>query len=347
MTGGGSAGHVTPNIALSEKLKNRDFKISYIGSINGIERQIIQQNTDIDYYGISSGKLRRYFSLENFIDPFKVIFGLLQAYLIIKKLKPDVIFSKGGFVTVPVVISGYFNHVPVIIHESDMTPGLANKIAIPFAKKVCTSFLETLNYLPKNKGVYTGTPIREDMLQGNKEKGLIICNFDTKKPILLIIGGSLGSQFINSIVRQILKQLLEKFQVIHICGKSNIDDSLNLQGYKQFEYLNNELSDIFAISDIVISRAGSNAIFELLALKKPNLLIPLSKKASRGDQILNAQSFAKAGYSKVIQEEDISEKTLYEAIIQLFDDKDEYINKMNNSPAKDSINQLIDLIGGF
>ncbi|MBC7474070.1 MAG: undecaprenyldiphospho-muramoylpentapeptide beta-N-acetylglucosaminyltransferase, partial [Candidatus Sericytochromatia bacterium] len=341
MTGGGSAGHVTPNIALSEKLKNQDFKINYIGSINGIERQIIQQNTDIDYYGISSGKLRRYFSLENFIDPFKVVLGLLQAYLIIKKLKPDVIFSKGGFVTVPVVIAGYFNRVPVIIHESDMTPGLANKIAIPFAKKVCTSFLETLNYLPKNKGVYTGTPIREDMLQGNKEKGLIICNFDTKKPILLIIGGSLGSQFINNTVRKILKQLLEKFQVIHICGKSNVDDNLNLQGYKQFEYLNNELSDIFAISDIVISRAGSNAIFELLALKKPNLLIPLSKKASRGDQILNAQSFAKAGYSKVIQEDDINEKTLYEAIIDLYNKKEDYIDKMNNSPAKDSINQIV------
>lgn len=344
LTGGGSAGHVTPNIALADKLKNSGWQIEYIGSSNGIEKDIIGK-TDIPYYGIASGKLRRYFSLENFIDPFKVLYGIFQAFYTIKKIKPDIIFSKGGFVTVPVVIGGFLNKIPVVIHESDMTPGLANKISIKYAKKVCVSFPETLKYLPSEKGIYTGTPIRYEVTRGNKENGLKFSGLLSEKPILTVIGGSLGSQILNKSVREILDKLLEDFQIIHICGKGHLDKSLeDKNGYKQFEYINQELPDIFAITDIFVSRAGSNAIFEFLALKKPNLLIPLSKKASRGDQILNANSFKKQGYSEVLEEEQLNKETLYRYIKNVYENKNKYIDNMKLSPVKDSISEIINII---
>lgn len=344
LTGGGTAGHVTPNLALTEILKKQGWDIEYIGSIDGIEKNLVI-NENIKYHGIKSGKLRRYFSLENFTDPFKVLAGVFQAYSIIKKIKPNVVFSKGGFVTVPVIFGAYLNKIPVIIHESDLTPGLANKISIPMAKKVCVSFPETIQHLKSNKGIYTGTPIRQDILKGNKDNGYKICNFNSNKPILLIIGGSLGSGFINNQIRNILDNLLENFQVVHVCGKGNYKAEFDSKlGYKQFEYVNQELADIFSITDIIVARAGSNSIFEFLNLRKPNLLIPLSKKSSRGDQILNANSFEKQGYSKVIQEEEInSEKLLFE-INQLYKDKDIYIEKMQKSQIKDSIQEIIKII---
>ena len=343
LTGGGTAGHVTPNLALVETLKSKNWDIDYIGSVNGIEKQIVTES-GLKYHGIKSGKLRRYFSIENFTDPFKVIAGVFEAYSIIRKIKPNIVFSKGGFVTVPVIIGAYLNRVPVIIHESDMTPGLANKISIPMAKKVCVSFPETLQYL-NQKGIYTGTPIRSEILKGNKEKGYALCNFNNQKPVLLIIGGSLGSEFINNSMRNILDTILEKFQVIHVCGKGNYKAEFdNKIGYKQFEYVNEELSDIFAITDIIVARAGSNSIFEFLNLRKPNLLIPLSRKASRGDQILNAESFEKMGYSKVIQEEDITPDKLISLINQLYNEKNQYIETMNKSPAKNSVDEIIKVI---
>ena len=282
LTGGGTAGHVTPNIALIPGLKELGYDIHYIGSYNGIEKNLIEQ-FQIPYHGIASGKLRRYFSLQNFTDPFRVLKGFGEARKLIKALKPDVIFSKGGFVSVPVVIAGKQCNVPTIIHESDMTPGLANKLAIPSATKVCCNFPETLSHLPKEKAVLTGLPIREELLSGNREAALKFCGLSTGKPVILIIGGSLGSVVVNNAVRSILPELLKNFRVIHLCGKGKVDESLqNLDGYVQFEYIKDELKDLFALSDIVISRAGANAICELLALHKPNLLIPLSAKASRG-----------------------------------------------------------------
>lgn len=347
LTGGGTAGHVTPNLALTEVLKSQGWDIEYIGSIDGIEKKIVT-DANIKYHGIKSGKLRRYFSLENFTDPFKVLAGVFQAYSIIKNIKPNIVFSKGGFVTVPVIFGAYLNKIPVIIHESDMTPGLANKISIPMAKKVCVSFPETINYLNSDKGVYTGTPIRSEILKGNKENGYKICNFNNEKPILLIIGGSLGSGFINEAIRNIVDTLLNDFQIVHICGKGNyISDLENKIGYKQFEYLNQELADIFSITDIIVARAGSNSIFEFLNLRKPNLLIPLSKKASRGDQILNANSFEKLGYSKVIQEEDVNSEKLLKEIKELYRNKDKYIENMQKSQIKNSINEIIKIINEY
>ena len=281
LTGGGTAGHVTPNIALIARLKEEGYKISYIGSYTGIEKTLIEEQ-GIPYYGISSGKLRRYFDLKNFTDPFRVLKGFGEARKLLKKLQPDIVFSKGGFVSVPVVVAAGRLKIPTIIHESDMTPGLANKLCIPSAVKVCCNFPETKSHLPEGKAVVTGTPIRQELLSGDPQKGRDFTGFTSDKPVILIIGGSLGAQAVNTAVRNILPQLLPEFQVVHLCGKGKKDESLTgLTGYVQYEYIEKELADLFAMADIVISRAGANAICELQALKKPNLLIPLSANASR------------------------------------------------------------------
>ncbi len=344
LTGGGTAGHVTPNIALLPKLREEGYDVHYIGSYEGIERNLIEE-FDVPYYGISSGKLRRYFDPKNFSDPFKVVKGYTEASSLIKKLKPDVVFSKGGFVSVPVVLAAKRRGVPCIIHESDMTPGLANKICIPCAKKVCTNFPETIKNIPGNKAVLTGSPIRQELFEGSKEKGLAFCGFTSEKPVLLIIGGSLGSVVVNDAVRAILPQLLEQFQIIHLCGKGKVDESLNgTKGYVQFEYIKQELTDLFAASDLIISRAGANAICEILALKKPNILVPLSAAASRGDQILNAKSFKKQGFSYVIEEEELNKDSLMKAVNEVFANREKYVAAMEKSPLNDAIETIMQLI---
>ena len=344
LTGGGTAGHVTPNIALLPRLKELGYDIQYIGSYNGMKKGLIEP-LGIPYHGISSGKLRRYFSLQNFTDPFRVLKGFGEAKKLIKELQPDVIFSKGGFVTVPVVMAGKKCKVPTIIHESDMTPGLANKISIPAATKICCNFPETLEHLPKEKAVFTGSPIRQELLTGNADAALKFCGLSAGKPVILIIGGSLGSVVINNAVREILPDLLKDFHVIHLCGKGKVDDSLkSLEGYVQFEYIKSELKDLFALADVVISRAGANAICELLALHKPNLLIPLSANASRGDQILNARSFERQGFSKVLEEEELNKSTLLDSLQTLFRDKESYIKAMQQSNQQNSIDTIIELI---
>ncbi len=344
LTGGGTAGHVTPNIALLPALKEAGYEVEYIGSYNGMEKELIEKE-GIPYHGISSGKLRRYFDWKNFSDPFRVIHGYGQARSLIKKIKPAIIFSKGGFVSVPVVLAAKSLHVPAIIHESDMTPGLANRIAMRGAVKICCNFPETLKYLPEGKGVLTGSPIRQQLLHGDRQKALEFTGLPGEKPILLIIGGSLGSVFINNAVRGAIDELLERFEIIHLCGKGNLDHSLDgKKGYVQYEYISKELPDLFAAADLVISRAGANAICELIALHKPNILIPLSRNASRGDQILNANSFKKQGFSYVIEEEQVNEKTLSEAIHYVADHKDAYKKAMAESGQMDSIKKIVDLI---
>lgn len=344
LTGGGTAGHVTPNIALIPKLKELGYDIQYIGSYHGIEKELIEP-FGIPYHGISSGKLRRYFSLQNFTDPFRVIKGLGEAGRLIRDLKPDVIFSKGGFVSVPVVLAGKKHKVPVIIHESDMTPGLANKIAIPSATKVCCNFPETLKQLPEDKAVLTGSPIRQELLSGNRIAAMDLCGFSADKPVILVIGGSLGAVAVNNAVREALPELLESFQIVHLCGKGKTDESLlHIKGYKQFEYVKEELRDIFAMTDLVISRAGANAICELLALRKPNILIPLSANASRGDQILNARSFERQGFSIVLEEEEVTKESLLEAVHKLYADRSTYMDTMRASGQQDSIQTILNLI---
>ena len=344
LTGGGTAGHVTPNLALIPYLKKEGWDIKYIGSKNGIEREIIEKE-GIPYFAISTGKLRRYASMENVKDIFRVVEGIHEAKQLIKKLKPDVVFSKGGFVAVPVVLAAKAYKVPVICHESDITPGLANKIAMPFAKKVCTTFPETVKYIKKDKGINTGTPIRDMLFSGNKAEGLDICGFTDEKAVVMMMGGSLGSVKINNVLRKDLDSLLEKYQIVHICGKGNFELSLmGKKGYTQFEYVSEELPHIFAAADIIISRAGSNSISEFLALKKPSLLIPLSAKASRGDQILNAKSFEKQGFSMVLQEEDMNEKSLLDAVNKLYYEREKYIANMNESHLSNGTEQVMKVI---
>lgn len=349
LTGGGTAGHVSPNLALISSLEAEGWEVVYIGSENGIEKKLVAE-AGIPYYGISSGKLRRYFSWQNFIDPFKVIKGIFDAYGAIAKIKPKVVFSKGGFVTVPVIFSSWLQRIPVIIHESDFSSGLANRLSIPFATKICVTFPETAKALAKYsaKVKHTGLPIRPDILQGKAASGRELCGFNLDLPVLFVVGGSTGSAKINQAVRSILSSLTQKYQVIHACGKGNIDT--NLEGhpnYRQFEYLGTELADILAIADLVVSRSGANAVFEFLTLRKPHLLIPLSKLSSRGDQILNAQSFQARGYSAVLLEEDLTSESLLKAIADLDLHRDEYIQNMNQSEATNAIAQITTLIKGF
>ena len=344
LTGGGTAGHVTPNIALLPKLQELGYDVHYIGSYNGIEKTLME-GCHVPYYGISSGKLRRYFDLKNFSDPFKVLKGFSEASKLLKKLKPDVVFSKGGFVSVPVVIAAAKQRIPVVIHESDMTPGLANKLSIPAASKVCCNFPETLNHLPKGKAVLSGSPIREELLTGDREKALAFTGLTGKKPVLLIIGGSLGSVVVNEAVRGILPTLLKKFEIIHLCGKGKLDQTLTaMNGYVQYEYISDELKDLFALSDIVISRAGANSICEFLALRKPALLIPLSAAASRGDQILNAHSFEKQGFAAVLEEEQLSGESLEKALTDLWENRDAYVSAMAASQVGNPIETIIGLL---
>ena len=344
LTGGGTAGHVTPNLALIPSLKEHGYEIRYIGSYQGIERKLIE-GAGIPYDGISSGKLRRYFDIKNFSDPFRVVKGYGEARKLIKLHRPDVVFSKGGFVAVPVVLAAKHYKIPVIIHESDMTPGLANKICIPSAAKICCNFPETLGYLPKEKAFLTGSPIRKELLQGDRLTGLKYTGLSANRPIILIIGGSLGSVTVNRSVRHILPKLLETFQVIHICGKGNLDESLRAtEGYVQYEYVDAPLKHLFAAADLMISRAGANSICEILALHKPNILIPLSAAASRGDQILNARSFEKQGFSCVLEEENLSDDSLFQAITQTYNDRQTYISRMEQSELHNAVDTIVDMI---
>lgn len=344
LTGGGTAGHVTPNIALLPSLQEAGYEVTYIGSYDGIEKKLIS-DFQIPYYGISTGKLRRYLDIKNFTDPFRVIKGFAEARKHLKEIRPDVVFSKGGFVSVPVVRAAASLHIPCIIHESDMTPGLANKLCIPAATKVCCNFPETLQLLPKDKAVLTGSPIRRELAKGDKLAGLNLCGFTANKPVIMVIGGSLGAANVNAAVREALPKLLEDYQVVHLCGKGKMDNLLlNTPGYKQFEYIKTELKDLFAMADLVISRAGANAICELLALKKPNILIPLPAASSRGDQLLNAKSFEAQGFSIVLHEEDLTTDLLVDKIHDLYFARQHYIDHMSGSGQLDSIAAIMSLI---
>ena len=343
LTGGGTAGHVTPNIALVPSLKAAGFEIKYIGSKKGMEKQLVE-DAGLDYAGISSGKLRRYFSLQNFIDPFKIIKGYFQAKRIIKKFKPDVVFSKGGFVTVPVVYAAAKYGIPVVAHESDITPGLANKLSLKKTSVVCYSFPETAKHLG-SKGKYTGSPIRAELFEGNPNVAKKMCGFTDDKPIIMITGGSLGAENVNMLVREALPELLKTFNVAHLCGEGKTDESLkSTVGYAQFEYIKDEMKDFFAMADLIISRAGANSIFEIVALEKPNILIPLSANASRGDQLLNSRSFEKQGFSVVLEEDDATGADLVKAVNNLYNNRQKYIAAMHSSDFSNGVDSIVDTI---
>ena len=344
LTGGGTAGHVTPNIALLPALREAGYEVLYIGSYEGMERKLIEA-TGTPYRGISSGKLRRYFDWKNFTDPFRVLKGYYEAKAILRDFRPDLIFSKGGYVAVPVVRAAKRLGIPAVIHESDMTPGLANRLSYSAATKICCNFPETLSLLPKDKAVLTGSPIRAELLSGSREAAYERTGFTPERPVLLVIGGSLGSRAVNASVREALPDLLKEFQVLHIAGKNNLDPTLSeTPGYRQFEYVSEELKDYFALADIMVSRAGANAICEILALRKPNVLIPLSAKASRGDQILNARSYEKQGYSRVLEEEALSRDTLLAAVRETYADRARYLAAMEAGGSANGVAQVMSVL---
>ncbi|MCJ8007040.1 undecaprenyldiphospho-muramoylpentapeptide beta-N-acetylglucosaminyltransferase [Lederbergia wuyishanensis] len=343
-TGGGSAGHVTPNLALIRELNQKEWDIFYIGSKKGIEKELIEK-INTPYYPISSGKLRRYIDFENIIDMFRVLKGCMEARKILRKLKPHIVFSKGGFVSVPVIVAAKLLKIPIFIHESDLTPGLANKISQRFATRIFTSFEETIKYFPKNKTTFIGSPIRREILQGSADKGRAYLDFHRKLPILTIMGGSLGAKKINETIRGTIVQLTKKYQIVHICGKNNIDQKMtDIKGYKQFEYIHEELADILAATDIVITRGGSNSIFEFLALKIPMIIIPLTLQQSRGDQILNAKVFEKKGYSLTLVEEELTTETIISYLDNVFEKRKEIKIAMNTYTKTDALSFLMNEI---
>lgn len=346
LTGGGTAGHVSLNQALIPELLDMGFNVEYIGSKEGIESELIPDSfPNVAYHAISSGKLRRYFSVKNFTDPFRVGMGLIQAINIIRKTKPVAIFSKGGFVSVPVAMAGKLMAIPVIIHESDVTPGLANKIALPFANHIFTVFKETLKHVPKEKSTCTGSVIRSELMDGSAAKGKEICNFTNDLPVLLVMGGSQGSAVINEAIRTNLTDLLKQYNVIHLCGKGQFDESLKgLPNYVQFEYVTHELPHLLHMTDFVVSRAGSNSIFEFLALKKPMLLIPLSKLKSRGDQILNARLFQQQGFAHVVEEEDLTPERFMSEMQKLQMEEDLLVDHMTNAEAPKTAYEMAKLV---
>ena len=344
MTGGGTGGHVTPNLALIPRLQADGWEIHYIGAANSVEQELVSKLPGVKYYTVAVGKLRRYFDLKNFSDPFRVIKGIAQATKIIRKIKPDVVFSKGGFVSVPVVYGAHFNKVPVVTHESDFTPGLANKLCLPFASAQCCTFPEAVKHA-KGKGVHTGSPIRPEILTGSREAGLKRFGFNSCQPVLMVVGGSSGAQAINECVRKALSSLTENFQVLHLCGKGNFSaEHAGVKNYVQCEYLNAEMADAYACTDVIISRAGANALCEILALRKPALLIPYPAAASRGDQILNAESFRSRGLSRVLDQAEMTPEVLKERIVKVYHERGSIYDAMAKEDTTNGLDKVLEQI---
>ncbi len=347
LTGGGSTGHVAVNLALIPYLLERNWEVYYIGSKEGIEVSLIKEFNEVTYFPISTGKLRRYMDIKNVKDPFNILKGFMQSRKLIKRIQPSIIFSKGGFVSVPVILAAASRKIPIISHESDITPGLANKLSLPFVQKICYTFPEAKNHIPADKAVFLGPIVRDELRQGDPMVGMRICQFTSRRPGLLVMGGSQGAESVNKAVRSNLDRLLKSFNVIHLCGKGKVDPTIQREGYAQFEYINQGLADILAMTTIAVSRAGSNSIFEFLSLRIPMILIPLSKQASRGDQILNAESFEKQGFAYVIEEEKLSENTLADSVEAMFKNKQVIIDKMERFEDEDGLERLYELIDTY
>ena len=312
--GGGSAGHVLPCVPLIRHFRDAGWRVSYVGS--GAPEKDLIGALGIEFFLIPSGKLRRYWSVKNVRDVFRLLAGLWQATRLLREGRPLGVFSPGGCVAFPGVVGAWLNRIPVVAHESDLTPGLANRLSAPFVSVICTSFAET--QVGRARIEHTGSPLRPELLQGSAVRGREMCGFDTDKPMLLVVGGSLGSEVINAAVRRGIRHLCARFNVAHVCGQDQVDARLRGQpGYRQFAYIDAGWGDVLAAADLVVSRAGANAVFELAALGKPSLLIPLSAEASRGDQIDNARYAERQGWSRVLLEEDLDPERLLDELVAL------------------------------
>ena len=344
LTGGGTLGHVTPHLALIPHLQKAGYEIHYIGTERGMEAPKMKSVPGVIYHAVKSGKLRRYFSWQNFTDPFRVLVGAFQSARLMGRIRPDVVFSKGGFVAVPVVFGAWLHRIPVLCHESDLTPGLANRLCKPFATRFATTFPECAEALG-SKAEMTGTPLRPELFRGHRDAGLRLLAFDGSKPVLLMMGGSSGAQSVNAALRSALPELTPVFDVAHICGKGNLDSALEgFPGYRQMEFLDAELPDVLACTDLVLSRAGANALCEFQALDRPMLLIPYPKGASRGDQILNAQSLQRRGLCHVLLQENMTPQTLTQAILDTWQDRDALVSALHDAPPADGTRRVLEMI---
>ena len=345
LTGGGSAGHITPNLALAGPLREAGCDVRYMGQTIDMEYRLAT-GAGLPFYNVSAARFHRYFTLENLACPFVNFWGLLQALHHLRKIKPAVVFAKGGFVSVPVAIAARLRRIPVVLHECDFTPGLANKLCSPFAKVVCTNFEETTACFPEGKAHYTGTPLRAELLNGSREAGLRFCGFTPDLPVVLVMGGSQGAGAINDAVRAMLPLCKDKLQIMHLCGRGFLDPALEgTPGYKQLEYVSAELPDLYAMADVMVSRAGANALAEILLLAVPAILIPLpTSSGSRGDQVLNAGSFDKKGYSLLFEQEDMTPETLLAKIYEMLEKREDYIACMKESDAKNGTEAVMKII---
>lgn len=300
---------------------------------------------DVSFHAIPTGKLRRYLSLENVLDLFRVLAGIWCGFWLCRRVRPRVVFSKGGYVSFPLVVGAWLNRIPVVAHESDLTPGLANRLAYPFVRRICVTFEETRRHLDPARCIYTGTPVREELSRGDDAAGRRFLGFEEGRPILLVVGGSLGAQHLNRVVRDGLARLTERFQVAHVAGSGNLDAALEGRpSYRQFEYLADRYADVLAASDLVVSRAGGNSVYELLLLGKPHLLVPLPLSASRGDQIENAEYTRARGLSDVIADEKLTPQTLLEALLTLERHLAERRLQLRKFEAPDSIGLITKLL---
>lgn len=342
LTGGGTAGHVIPHLAILPYLKNDFDNVYYIGSVGGMEKNIVD-NVGLKYYSVPCAKLVRKITCKNLAIPFTLFKGVIAAGKILDELKPNVVFSKGGYVALPVVIAAHKRAIPVIAHESDYSLGLANRISAKFCDKVLTSFPAAAKSV-KN-GVLTGAPLKNSLFTASRAEGLKTFGLSGKKPVILATGGSLGAKAINSAIRGALNELLQKFDVLHVCGKGNLS-GIKKDGYVELEFTD-KMENAFACANLCVSRAGSNTIFEMAALKKPMLLIPLPKTVSRGDQILNAEYFQSQGYAEILRQEDLTPQTLVKAASRLYLNRFDYAKSFAAHPVKNAARDVANILARY
>lgn len=342
LTGGGTAGHVMPHLALLPYLKKDFDNIYYIGSVGGMEKSIIQK-TGIPYFSVPCAKLARSFTLKNLKIPFTLFSGIKKSGKILDELKPDVIFSKGGYVSLPVVIAAKKRNIPVIAHESDFSIGLANRIAAKYCEKVLTAFPQAAKSL-KN-GVFVGAPLRRSIFSAKKLESLKHFGLSGEKPVILATGGSLGASAINAALRDALDNVLPTFDVLHVCGKGNLS-GIHKKGYVEIEFTD-KMDMALCAADVCISRAGANTVFEMASLAKPMLLIPLPKGVSRGDQILNAEHFKNLGLAKVLYQDNLSPESLIRAINALYENRHKFSENFKAHPVNDASEKIASILARY
>ncbi len=356
LTGGGTAGHVWPHFALFEAcnshlakaFQENKIRIHYVGSQSGMEKDLVTTNQPSwKYHSIATGKLRRYFSIKNFTDPFLILFGFLQAFFLLGNVKASIVFSKGGFVSAPVVWAAWLRGIPIVIHESDATPALATRLTLPFSLKALVAFPETIKKIPPifhSRIIEIGLPVRESLFSASHEESLKYFSLPLDKKTILIFGGSLGAQSLNKKMFEIIPILHKNHNIIHIVGKGNKFDIPGLENYRQLEFLNEGMKFAYGAADLAICRAGASSIFELAAARVPMILIPLGMHASRGDQIINARIFMNKGWAQSIDENTFQNDSAIQLIESTLNSLEERKAALNSAPSKDAATKTGELI---